>query len=139
MPGANRYFCGRVHRRPALIRFLDSLGYHKELYRVVGELQVRIRWVRAKKPGRSIYSCRKPMTHWKATIKPPGLRWVDSVHDRNFSPPGLDAAKNVENRRTPYWRARIEKPTREVQRIQIPTDAWEIGHKYEFTRWEDTG
>ena len=138
--GANRFFCGRVHRRPLLIYLLDWLGYHKEYYRVMGETQVRIRWVSVRQPwprrpvrGRSIYTCRKPVNHWRATLKPQGLRWVNSIHDTR----GADVPDNIRNRNTPYWKARALKVTRKQDMIQIPTDSWEIGHKYEYTRWQE--
>ncbi len=137
MPGANRYFCGRVHRRPLLIRLFDWWGWHQELYRVRGEMRVRRRWVVHYIPGRSIYTCRKPMMHWRAVLKPQGTRWVNMVHDRDFSQPGLDAAKGIKNVETPYWRSKIQKPTRETTRVEIPTESWELGHRYEFTRWQE--
>jgi len=137
MPGANRFFCGRLHRRPFHVWLMDHLGMHQELYRVVGELQIRKRWVESRARGRSIYTCRKPMTHWKATIKPQGFKWVTMVHDRDFSAPDLQASENIKNRNTPYWRGRVIKPTRNTEGVQIPTEAWELGHKYEFTRWEE--
>ncbi len=137
MLGANRFFCGRVRRRPILIHILDLMGYHQELYRLKGEVRVRRRWVQSGVHGMSVYTCRKPMDHWRVTVKPQGQRWVRMVHDRDFSQPGMDAAKQVKNRKTPYWRSRIEEPTREETMVQIPTEAWEIGHHYEFTRWQE--
>jgi len=82
------------------------------------------------------------MTHWTATIKPQGLRWVRSGHIRNFDHAGFKEAerKGIKNRKTPYWLARIapgKDTIEDLGRIQIPTEAWELGHGYEFTRWED--
>ena len=138
--GGYRFFCGRVRkRRPFYAWLFDHLGLHQELYRVVGKMGIYRRWVESKAPGRSIYTCRKPRNHWKVTLKPQGLRWVTAVHDRNFTQAGVDEANRlgIKNRDTPYWRERIGRPTRTTERIQIPTEAWELGHRYEFTRWQE--
>ena len=139
--GVLRFFCGRIHRPPRRIRLMDFLGWHQELYYRRGEAVTRKRWVTAETPGRSIYTCRKRVDHWRVTVKPQGLRWVTMVHDRNFSAEGLAEAndRGIKNRKNPYWRKRIGKPTREITRVQIPTESWEIGHRYEFTRWEEWG
>ena len=133
MAGANRFFCGRIHRPPLRVLLLDKLRWHQELYYLKGETVVRRRWVRSRGPGRSIYTCRKPMTHWKVTLKPAGLRWVTAIHDTK----GAEVPAHIQNRRSPYWAARAQKITRKQERIQIPTESWELGHRYEFTRWEE--
>jgi len=137
LEGANRFFCGRTHPRPLLIRLTDALGWHQELYYLKGERVLRVRWVKHREPGRSVYTCRKPMNHWRFTLKPEGQRWVNFVHDYDFSKPDLEAAAHIKNKRTPYWRGRILQPSRKFERIQIPTRSWEIGHKYLFTRFEE--
>ena len=116
-----RFFCGRMHRRPVLVVLLDWFGWHQELYHMMGERIVRRRWVKAKRPGRSVYTCRKAASHWRATIKPPGTRMVYRVTVKN----------RVKLSRRPVFR--FGKP----ELVEIPTPSWEIGHHYEFTRWED--
>jgi len=142
IPGGNRYFCGRRRRAPWWVRLVDALGWHQELYRVAGETVVRTRWVRSDRLGESIYTCRKRMDHWRVTIKPQGTRRVTLVHDRNFNEAGVKEAeaKGIQNVDTPYWRAKrqVGKTTREtLPGAEIPTEAWELGHKYEFTRWQE--
>jgi len=131
IPGG-RFFCGRVHRRPFWVVLADHWGWHQENYRIVGEIRVRRRWVRSKGPGKSIYTCRKIFNHWRLTVKPPGLRWVKVIHDTQ----GMDVPKGIKNPNTPYWKPKAAKVTRKEERIQVPTEAWELGHKYEFTRWQ---
>ena len=124
-PGDYRFFCGRWNRGP----------WYPSLSRTDGEGPRRWhpgalwdRWT-----GRmAVYTCRKPRTHWRATVKPPGLRWVIQVHDTK----GADVPEQIRVRRTPYWRQRYEKVTRSESRIQVPTDSWEVGHKYYFNRYE---
>jgi hypothetical protein len=118
---ADRFFCGRIHRRPVLIALLDRWGWHKERFHYVGEHQVRWRWVKARRPGRSVYTCRKPMNHWRLTIMPQGTRWVNQIEVRNIVKRGHRAVFK----------------TRKAVRVQIPTEAWELGHRYEWTRWEE--
>ncbi len=134
----NRFFCGRLHRSPLHVKLLDLLGFHQEIVYVKRRHALLRRWRYTGERGRSIYTCRKRMDHWRLTVKPQGERWVDLVHDRTFSQEAADEARerNVKNRRTPYWRARIERFTRETTRVAIPTGSWELGHRYVFTRWE---
>ena len=134
----NRFFCGLTHRRPLHVWLLDHFGWHQELYRVMGSYEVHRRWVRSSSPGRSVYTCRKRMDHWRVTIKPPGEREVVRIHDRDFSEFWLETANKagVKNRNTPFWRKRIRQRTRDRDVVKIPTPAWELGHKFAFTRWE---
>ena len=117
-----RYFCGRLHNPPFRVRLVNYLGWHQELYRFVGETRVRRRWVRSRRPGRSIYTCRLPVTHWRATVKPSGLKWMNQVRVTRLTKRG----------HRPIFK--FGKPTR----VQVPTESWELGHRYEFTRWEET-
>lgn len=120
-PGPRRFFCGRLHRRPLLVAFLDYLGYHQELYRVMGSTRIYTRWIVARRPGRSVYTCRKQAGHWKATIKPPGERKMRRVEVTN----------TVKRGHRPLFN--LGEPVETF----VPTEAWEIGHRYEFTRWEE--
>ena len=135
-----RYFCGRIRpRRPWFIWFFDTIGLHQEVYRITGRMGLYRKWVSSTVRGRSIYTCRKPMNHWRFTLKPQGQRWVTAVHIRDFTQQGLDEANRlgIKNRDTPYWRTRIGKPTETVERVPVATEAWELGHRYEFTRWQE--
>lgn len=121
IPGPLRFYCGRPHRRPLLVVLLDHLGWHRELYRIKGETVVRSRWVAARRPGRSVYTCRLPASHWRATIKPEGTKKMQQIPLRN----------TVKSSRRPIFRAG------EAVTVEVPTASWEIGHRYEFTRWEE--
>jgi hypothetical protein len=119
---SNRFFCGRIHRRPLLIALLDRWGWHKELYRVIGELEVRTRWVKSRKPGHSIYTCRRQANHPVLTLKQEGHRKMNQITITN----------TVKRGRRPMYTIGDPVPT------VVRTGAWELGHKYEFTRWEET-
>ena len=124
-----------------MVWFLDRWGYHQENYRIVGEYRIRKHWIHDKKPGKSIYTCRKWVNHHVYTLKPQGQRWVTMISDKNYIEGGVKEAeeRGIQNRKTPYWRARIGagKIVRTSDSIQIATESWELGHKYEYTRWDD--
>jgi len=78
------------------------------------------------------------MDHWRVTLKPAGEKMVWQIHDRDFNELEWEEAnrRNIRNRNTRYWRGRIRQFNRERERVPVPTESWEIGHRYEFTRWE---
>jgi hypothetical protein len=128
-----RHFCGRVHRPPLLTRLMDHLGYHRELYYLKGTTRVRTRWVASARPGRSIYTCRKPKGHWRMVVRPAGERMVKATKIQR----GAEVPAHIKNTRVPYWKAKSLKETREEVTVPYPARSWEIGHRYEFTRWEE--
>jgi hypothetical protein len=120
---ANRYFCGRMHRRPLFVALLDRFGWHRELYRRMGSREISVRWVKAKRPGRSIYTCRKRVDHWRFVLKPQGERRMKRI----------DVTNTVKRGHRPKFKYG------EPVETMVPTESWELGHRYEFTRWEEYG
>jgi len=116
-----RGYCGRTHRRPWHARLTDLLGYHRELFYYKGEVRLRTRWVASQRPGRSVYTCRLPPGHWVFVLKQPGWRTMTQIAVKN----------RVKRSQRPVFS--FEKPVQ----VQVPTPSWELGHRYQFTRWED--
>ena len=73
-PGPRRFFCGRIHRPPLVIRFLDWWGIHKELYRVMGKSRIRTRWVTTRFPAEASTRAVSPRTMGELPSSRPGRR-----------------------------------------------------------------